>query len=96
MPYSIAVKVDEFRETETPLYIRATIYVERPTQKAILIGSGGAAIRRLGQSAREKIEDFVGSPVYLDLWVKVLPRWRKDALQLQRFGFSIPHPEQRK
>lgn len=96
VPYSIAVKVDEFREAATPLYIRATIYVERPTQKAILIGSGGAAIRELGRSAREKIEDFVGAPVYLDLWVKVLPRWRKDALSLQRFGFSFPTPEKRK
>jgi GTP-binding protein Era len=95
VPYSVAVKVDEFREAATPLYIRATLYVERPTQKAIIIGSGGAAIRELGRSARLKIEDFVGAPVYLDLWVKVLPRWRKDALQLQRFGFSIPNPEQR-
>lgn len=95
VPYSVAVKVDEFREQATPLYIRATLYVERPTQKAIVIGSGGAAIRELGRSARLKIEEFVGAPVYLDLWVKVLPRWRKDALSLQRFGFSIPHPEQR-
>jgi GTP-binding protein Era len=96
VPYSVAVKVDEFREAATPLYIRATIYVERPTQKAILIGSGGAAIRRLGQAAREKIEDFVGAPVYLDLWVKVLPRWRRDPVALQRFGFQIPRPEERK
>ncbi|HEX2208040.1 MAG TPA: GTPase Era [Longimicrobium sp.] len=96
VPYSVAVKVDEFREAATPLYIRATIYVERPTQKAILIGSGGAAIRGLGQAAREKIEDFVGAPVYLDLWVKVLPRWRRDPVALQRFGFAVPNPEQRK
>ena len=95
VPYSIAVKVDEFRETATPLYIRATIYVERPTQKAILIGQGGAAIKKLGRSAREKIEEFVGAPVYLDLWVKVLPRWRRDPLQLQRFGFSVPTQEER-
>ncbi|HEX2081414.1 MAG TPA: GTPase Era [Longimicrobium sp.] len=96
VPYSVAVKVDEFRETATPLYVRATIYVERPTQKAILIGSGGAAIRQLGQSARQKIEEFVGAPVYLDLWVKVLPRWRRDPVALQRFGFQVPNPEQRK
>jgi GTP-binding protein Era len=96
VPYSVAVRVDEFREADTPVYIRATLYVERPTQKAILIGSGGAAIRELGRSAREKIQDFVGAPVYLDLWVKVLPRWRKDALSLQRFGFNIPHAERRK
>jgi GTP-binding protein Era len=96
VPYSVAVKVDEYREGATPVYIRATIYVERPTQKAILIGSGGAAIRELGRSAREKIEDFIGAPVYLDLWIKVLPRWRKDALSLQRFGFSFPTAEKRK
>jgi GTPase len=90
VPYAVAVKVEEFREAETPVYIRAVVFVERPTQKAILIGSGGAAIKRLGQSARQKIEDFVGAPVYLDLWVKVLPRWRKDSVALQRFGFELP------
>lgn len=94
VPYSVAVKVDEFRESEVPVYIRATVYVERQSQKAIVIGSGGQAIRSLGASARQKIEEFVGAPVYLDLWVKVLPRWRKDPLSLQRFGFPIPHPEQ--
>ena len=94
VPYSIAVKVEEYREAADPIYIRATIYVERPTQKAILIGSGGAAIKRLGSAARRKIEDFVGSSVYLDLWIKVLPRWRKDPLQLQRLGFKLPSTEQ--
>ncbi|HEX5725237.1 MAG TPA: GTPase Era [Longimicrobiaceae bacterium] len=93
VPYSVAAKVEEFRETATPLYVRATLYVERPTQKAILIGSGGAAIKRLGSAARAKIEDFVGAPVYLDLWVKVLPRWRRDPLQLQRLGFKLPETE---
>lgn len=94
VPYSVAVKVEEFRENETPMYIRASVYVERPSQKAIVIGSGGQAIRELGASARRKIEEFVGAPVYLDLWVKVLPRWRKDPLSLQRFGFPVPNPEQ--
>lgn len=94
VPYSVAVKVDEYREGEIPIYIRATLYVERPSQKAIVIGSGGQAIRRLGTSARARIEEFVGAPVYLDLWVKVLPRWRKDALSLQRLGFPVPRSEQ--
>jgi GTPase len=94
VPYSVAVKVDEFREAEVPVYIRATLYVERPSQKAIVIGSGGQAIRRLGASARARIEEFVGAQVYLDLWVKVLPRWRKDALSLQRLGFPVPRSEQ--
>ena len=94
VPYSIAVKVEEYREAADPIYMRATIYVERASQKAILVGSGGAAIKRLGSAARRKIEDFVGAPVYLDLWVKVLPRWRKDPLQLQRLGFKLPATEQ--
>jgi GTP-binding protein Era len=94
IPYSIAARVDEYRENDSPIYIRCTIFVERPTQKAILIGSGGAAIKRLGSAARQKIEAFVDAPVYLDLWVKVLPRWRKDPLSLQRLGFNLPKAEQ--
>jgi len=93
VPYSVAVKVEEFRESASPVYIRAVIFVERPTQKAILIGSGGAAIKRLGQAARAKVEEFVGAPVYLDLWVKVLPKWRKNPLELQRLGFTLPREE---
>ncbi|HEX7242863.1 MAG TPA: GTPase Era [Longimicrobiaceae bacterium] len=90
VPYSTTAKVDEFRENADPLYIRATIFVERPTQKAIVIGKGGAAIKKLGQAARLKVEEFVGAPVYLDLWVKVLPKWRKDPLSLARLGFKLP------
>lgn len=90
IPYSVAVRVDEYREGEIPVYVRATVFVERPTQKGILVGKGGAAIKRLGSTSRQKIEEFVGVPVYLDLWIKVLPRWRKDALSLQRLGFKVP------
>ncbi|HEU4456183.1 MAG TPA: GTPase Era [Longimicrobium sp.] len=96
VPYSVAVKVEEFRESETPVFIRAVIFVERPTQKAILIGSGGSAIKRLGQASRMKIEEFVGAPVYLDLWVKVLPKWRKNPMELQRLGFTLPDAEKKK
>lgn len=95
VPYSVATKVEEFRENSSPLYIRAVVFVERASQKAILVGSGGQAIKKLGQVSREKIEDFVGAPVYLDLWVKVLPRWRKDPVTLQRLGFKLPDAEQR-
>lgn len=95
VPYSVAAKVEEFRENSSPLYIRAVVFVERASQKAILVGSGGQAIKKLGQAAREKIEDFVSAPVYLDLWVKVLPRWRKDAMTLQRLGFKLPDAESR-
>jgi GTP-binding protein Era len=65
------------------------------SQKAIVVGSGGQAIKKLGQVSREKIEEFVGRAVYLDLWVKVLPRWRKDPVTLQRLGFKLPDAEQR-
>jgi len=96
VPYSVAVKVEEFRENDTPVFIRVVVFVERPTQKAILIGSGGSAIKRLGQAARGKIEEFIGAPVYLDLWVKVLPKWRKNPMELQRLGFTLPDAEKKK
>jgi GTP-binding protein Era len=95
VPYSVATKVEEFREESSPLYIRAVVFVERASQKAILVGSGGQAIKKLGQLARQKVEEFVGAPVYLDLWVKVLPRWRKDPVTLQRLGFRLPDGEER-
>jgi GTP-binding protein Era len=87
VPYSLACEVEEFREGQTPLYIRAVLYVERESQKRILIGAGGKRIRDIGRVARGKIERFVGSPVYLDLWVKVLPNWRKSDRALRRFGY---------
>ncbi len=95
IPYSVAVQVEEYRESAQPVYIRATIYVERSSQKGILVGQGGAGIRRLGQEARRKIEAFVGSQVYLDLWVKVLPKWRRDPTALRRLGFTVPPTEKR-
>ncbi|HEX8830850.1 MAG TPA: GTPase Era [Longimicrobium sp.] len=95
VPYSVATKVEEFREESSPVYIRAVVFVERASQKAILVGSGGQAIKKLGQLARQKVEEFVGAPVYLDLWVKVLPRWRKDPVTLQRLGFRLPDGEDR-
>jgi GTPase len=90
IPYSTAVRIEEFREGSDPLFIRATILVERASQKGILIGTKGQAIRELGAVARQKIEQFVEQRVYLDLWVKVVPRWRKDPVELKRLGFSIP------
>jgi GTP-binding protein Era len=89
VPYSVAVQVEEFREDRSPLYIRAVIYVERDSQKAIVIGSKGAQIRQLGEAARKKIEGFVGARVYLDLWVKVLANWRKNPGSLSRFGYQL-------
>jgi GTPase len=87
VPYSTAVRVEEFREAEDPVYISARVFVERESQKGILIGKGGEAIKRLGTRARGKIEAFTGRPVYLDLWVKPLPGWRKHAASLRRLGY---------
>jgi GTPase len=93
IPHSVFVEIEEFREADSPIFIRANIHVERPTQKQILIGRGGAAIKELGSAARAKIEAFVGAPIYLDLWIKVLPRWRKHAPTLRRLGFPVPKTE---
>lgn len=91
VPHAIACVVEEFREDRSPVYIRAVIYVERESQKRIVIGSGGTRIREIGRAARLKIEeDLVSSPVFLDLWVKVLPNWRRDKEALRRLGYTLP------
>jgi GTP-binding protein Era len=87
VPYSVAVGIEEFREGRPPVYIRAVIYVERDSQKRIIIGAKGARIREVGQAARKKIEGFIGQSVYLDMWVKVLPNWRRSTSALERFGY---------
>jgi GTP-binding protein Era len=93
VPYSVACEIEEFRETTTPVYIRAVLYVERDSQKGILIGDKGSRIRAIGTAARGKIEALVGSKVYLDLHVKVLANWRRNAHSLKRFGFKVPEGE---
>jgi len=87
LPYSFTAEVDEFREASDPVYIRATLYVERNSQKGILIGEGGRTIKAIGRHARTRLEQLMGQRVFLETWVKVLPRWRRDPAQLERFGF---------
>ena len=89
LPYSITVEIDEFRESGEPVYIRATVYVERESQKGMVIGAGGQAIKGLGAAARAKLEPLVGSRIFLDLRVKVLPRWRRHAPTLKRLGYLV-------
>ena len=86
VPHSVACIVEEFREGEQPVYIRAVIYVERESQKRIVVGARGSRIREIGRTARECIEGLLGAAVYLDLWVKVLPNWRRDRVALERLG----------
>jgi GTP-binding protein Era len=90
VPYSVASAVEEYREGRKPLYIRAVLYVERESQKRILIGAKGDRIREIGRASRMKIEELIGEPVYLDLWVKVLSNWRKSATALRRLGYQLP------
>jgi GTPase len=90
VPYSVACAVEEYREARKPLYIRAVLYVERESQKRILIGARGTCIREIGRVSRSKIENLVGETVYLDLWVKVLANWRKNDNALKRLGYRIP------
>lgn len=90
LPYSLAVGIDEYREGSDPLYIQATIFVERESQKGIVIGKGGRMVRRIGTRARESIEVLVESRVYLDLRVKVLANWRKNPGKLKLLGYPVP------
>jgi GTP-binding protein Era len=87
LPYSFNAEVEEFREHERPIYIRVTLFVERESQKSIVIGKEGRTIKALGAHARSRLEELIGAPVYLDSWVKALPNWRKSSSALARFGF---------
>jgi GTP-binding protein Era len=87
LPYSFTAEVDEFREGSDPVYIRATLYVERNSQKGILIGENGRTIKAIGKHARTRLEQLMGNRVFLETWVKVLPRWRRDPAMLEKFGF---------
>ena len=88
LPYSVAVEIDEFREGSEPVYIRAVIYVERASQKGIVIGQAGRTIKALGQTARAKIAALLDAPVFLELHVKVLPKWRRHEPSLKRLGYT--------
>ena len=91
VPHAVAVLVNEFKQRSDDLtYIAATVFVERDSQKAILLGAGGTMIKRIGQAARLSIEQLLGTQAYLELWVKVRPRWRKRDEELRRLGYSPP------
>lgn len=71
------------------IYVSADIFVERDSHKSIVIGTGGAQLREIGAAAREQIEQLVNSKVFLELWVKVEPNWRRDPQLLRQFGYSV-------
>lgn len=88
IPYSTEVMVEEFKQSERLVRIQATIFVNRKTQKSILIGKGGLAIKGLGIDARKRIEEFVRSKVHLELFVKVRENWRNDDKHLNQLGYQ--------
>ena len=88
VPQSIAVLLDQVEERDNGLMaIQATILVDRPGQKAIVIGRGGAMLKRVGQAARHELERFLGRKVFLGLWVKLAPGWRQDERILRELGY---------
>ncbi|OGX82592.1 GTPase Era [Hymenobacter lapidarius] len=88
IPYSCEVVIEEFKEEETIIRIRGIIYVERNSQKGIIIGQGGEALKKVGTWAREEMEKFFQKKVFLELYVKVNENWRTDPKALSRFGYQ--------
>jgi GTP-binding protein Era len=88
IPYSVEIDTEEFFEEEEIIRMRSIIMVERETQKGIIIGHKGAALKRVGVEARKDLEKFFGKQVHLELYVKVNKNWRSDIKQLRRFGYS--------
>jgi GTP-binding protein Era len=88
VPHGVAVELEEWEEKEQAVYIRMTIYVEKESQKGILIGAGGTMLKRIGSGARHGIEKVLGRTVFLDLWVKPRPNWRDDPSSLHWLGYD--------
>ena len=89
MPYSVEVVVERFAEDQKMIRINATIYVERESQKAIIIGHRGSSLKKVGMEARKDIEDFFEKKVYLELFVKVEKDWRNKDRMLKNFGYQL-------
>jgi GTP-binding protein Era len=97
VPHGVGVRVDEFTERNNGmLYIAATVFVERESQKGIVIGEGGKMLKQIGSSARREIEEMGGRPVFLELRVKLLKDWRNDENALRRLGYKIDKKKKRK
>jgi GTP-binding protein Era len=88
IPYSTEVSIEDFFEEENIIRIRAVIYVERDSQKGIIIGEGGKALKRVGTQARHEMEKFFGKKIFLETFVKVEDDWRKDKNKLRKFGYD--------
>jgi GTP-binding protein Era len=89
VPHSVAVTIDIVEEDPKITRILATIHVERDSQKGIVIGKGGSMLKQIGSAAREQMQKLIAGKVYLELFVKVVPKWRQSRLQLAEFGYQI-------
>lgn len=89
IPYSVEIEVEQFKESEDLIRINAVIYVERDSQKGILIGKGGKSLKKVGTESRKDIEDFFGKKVFLELFVKVEKDWRNKDIKLKNFGYQL-------
>ncbi|MFQ3647846.1 MAG: GTPase Era [Anaerolineae bacterium] len=90
VPHSVAVEIDGFKEEPDRSTISAIIYVEKDSQRGILVGKGGSMIKKIGTEARRELIEQMGTPVHLDLRVKVLPNWRDDEALMRRMGYRLP------
>ena len=88
IPYSVEIEVEEFKEEDKIIHIRAVIYVSRDSQKGIIIGHQGKMIKRVGSEARKDAEEFFGKKIFLELYVKVAKEWRTKDNQLKKFGYD--------
>lgn len=88
IPYSVEVRVEQFKEDETHIHINAVIYVERDSQKGIIIGHQGVALKKVSTEARKTLEKFFGKSIYLELFVKVDKDWRSSEKELDSFGYN--------
>jgi GTP-binding protein Era len=97
VPHGVGVRIDEFKDRDNGmLYIGATIFIERESQKGILIGEGGSMMKSIGSAARKEIEEMGGRKVFLELRAKVLKDWRNNENAMQRFGYRISNKKKKK
>ena len=89
VPYSVEIAVDQFKESDALIHIIAWIFVSRESQKAIILGHQGSAIKRVGTQARKDLEEWLGKKIYLELSVKVVKDWRDNEKELKKFGYDL-------
>jgi GTPase len=88
IPYGLTVQIEQYSKTDEKLAVHAVIWVERESQKGIVVGKGGAVLKKIGRAVRLELKERLGVPVHIELWVKVKENWADNEEQLQRFGYD--------